>query len=191
MIGPFNHTLSLSPSHYLYLIVMWWQLVEELSDPVLLSGAVDVRHLFLWQTGEIHLHLRMKTDGWTLTLSVPLSCTLGVIILKTLYCHFLSIIPSVRHETWPVMLSLHLKRGQLDISDTMTAAMCVLILWHCGANMSIPIQSQASDCEVFPHTRDSEGLERLMFAWAKSCWQRERNSDKYLVCQCALLSKYM
>lgn len=38
------------------------QLVEELADPELLSGAVDVRHLFLRQAGEIHLDLRMKTD---------------------------------------------------------------------------------------------------------------------------------
>lgn len=48
-----SHTLT----HYLYLIVMWRQLVEELSDPVLLSRAVDIRHLLLWQTGEIHLDL--------------------------------------------------------------------------------------------------------------------------------------
>lgn len=40
-----------------YLVVMWWQLVQELSDPVLLSRAVDIWHLFLWQTGEIHLDL--------------------------------------------------------------------------------------------------------------------------------------
>lgn len=40
-----------------YLIVMWWQLVEELPDPVLLSRAVDIWNLFLCQTGEIHLHL--------------------------------------------------------------------------------------------------------------------------------------
>lgn len=67
----FSHlSLSLMPctlsphclSHYLYLIVVWRQLVEELSDPVLLSGAVDIWHLVLWQTGEIHLYLRMKTD---------------------------------------------------------------------------------------------------------------------------------
>lgn len=36
---------------------MWWQLIEKLSDPVFLSWAVDVRHLLLWQAGEVDLDL--------------------------------------------------------------------------------------------------------------------------------------
>lgn len=52
------HTLSVFVS---YLIVVWRQLVEELSDPVLLSGTVDVRHFVFWQAGEIHLDLYMET----------------------------------------------------------------------------------------------------------------------------------
>lgn len=41
----------------LYLIVMWWQLIKELSDPVFLSWAVDIRHLLLWQAGKVDLDL--------------------------------------------------------------------------------------------------------------------------------------
>lgn len=42
---------------FLYLIVMWRELVQELPDPVLLSRTVDVRNLLLGKAGEIHLDL--------------------------------------------------------------------------------------------------------------------------------------
>lgn len=56
-----DHPLPQPLSRYLYLVVVRRQLVEELSNPVLLSGAVDVRHLVLGETGEIHLDLQTET----------------------------------------------------------------------------------------------------------------------------------
>lgn len=38
---------------YSHLIIMWWQLVEELLDSELLSRTVDIGDLILRQTGEI------------------------------------------------------------------------------------------------------------------------------------------
>lgn len=65
-----------------YLVVMRWQLIEELSNPVLLSRAVHIWHLFLWQTGEIHLdlwtHLEDCKRQRLADLSVVLDCTLVV-----------------------------------------------------------------------------------------------------------------
>lgn len=40
-----------------HLIVVWWQLIEQLLDSELLTGAVHVGDLILWQTGEIRLDL--------------------------------------------------------------------------------------------------------------------------------------
>lgn len=41
-----------------HLIIMWWQLVEELLDSELLSRTVHIGDLVLRQTGEIQLHLK-------------------------------------------------------------------------------------------------------------------------------------
>lgn len=38
---------------YSHLIIMWWQLVEELFDSELLTRTVDVRDFVLRQTGKI------------------------------------------------------------------------------------------------------------------------------------------
>lgn len=43
-----------------YLIVMWWQLIEKLSDPVFFSRTVDIWHLLLWQAWKVDLNLMGK-----------------------------------------------------------------------------------------------------------------------------------
>lgn len=42
----------------LYLIVMWWQLVQQLFDAIFLSRAVNVRDLLFWQGIIILMHLK-------------------------------------------------------------------------------------------------------------------------------------
>ena len=42
---------------YSHLIIMWWELVEELLDSKLLSRTVHIGDLILGQTGEIQLDL--------------------------------------------------------------------------------------------------------------------------------------
>lgn len=41
-----------------HLIVVWWQLIEQLLDSELFTGAVHIGDLILRQTGEIQLDLQ-------------------------------------------------------------------------------------------------------------------------------------
>lgn len=47
----------------LYLVIMWWQLVQKLFNPVFLSGAVNVRDLVLRQASKVKLDLWRAAQG--------------------------------------------------------------------------------------------------------------------------------
>lgn len=50
-------------TNYCHLIIMWWELIEELLDSELFSGTVHIWNLILGQTGEIQLDLQIRYGG--------------------------------------------------------------------------------------------------------------------------------
>lgn len=50
-------------TNYSHLIIVWWELIEELLDSELFSGTVHIWDLILGQTGEIQLDLQIRYGG--------------------------------------------------------------------------------------------------------------------------------
>lgn len=48
------------PKFCIYLVIVGWQLIEKLFNPVFLSRTVNVRDLLLWQAGKIQLDLTRR-----------------------------------------------------------------------------------------------------------------------------------